>query len=51
MLTGALGLNGLMKHPLHQTLEMTAGVTPLLLLGMPVNVASALALAGVSTLR
>jgi sterol desaturase/sphingolipid hydroxylase (fatty acid hydroxylase superfamily) len=39
------GLNGLMKHPLHQTLEMTAGVLPLLLLGLPVRVASALALA------
>jgi len=38
------GLNGLMKHPLHQTLEMTAGVVPLLLLGLPVGVASALAL-------
>ncbi|MGP3918834.1 sterol desaturase family protein [Nonomuraea sp. 10N515B] len=39
------GLNGLMKHPLHQTLEMAAGVAPLLLIGMPVQVASALALA------
>ncbi|WP_328996508.1 sterol desaturase family protein [Kribbella sp. NBC_01245] len=39
------GLNGLMKHPLHQTLEMTAGVIPLLLIGLPVSVASALALA------
>lgn len=39
------GLNGLMKHPLHQTLEMTAGVIPLLLIGLPVPVASALALA------
>jgi sterol desaturase/sphingolipid hydroxylase (fatty acid hydroxylase superfamily) len=39
------GLNGLMKHPLHQTVEMTAGVTPLLLLGLPVEVATALALA------
>ncbi|GAA4056252.1 sterol desaturase family protein [Actinomadura miaoliensis] len=39
------GLNGLMKHPLHQTIEMTAGVTPLLLAGLPVDVASALALA------
>ncbi|WP_431933552.1 sterol desaturase family protein [Nonomuraea jabiensis] len=39
------GLNGLMKHPLHQTLEMSAGVAPLLLIGMPVQVASALALA------
>ncbi|MFI9836201.1 sterol desaturase family protein [Nonomuraea sp. NPDC051941] len=39
------GLNGLMKHPLHQTLEMSAGVAPLLLIGMPVQVASVLALA------
>ncbi|MBE1565066.1 sterol desaturase/sphingolipid hydroxylase (fatty acid hydroxylase superfamily) [Nonomuraea africana] len=39
------GLNGLMKHPLHQTLEMTAGVAPLLLIGLPVQVASVLALA------
>ncbi|MEU8895601.1 sterol desaturase family protein [Nocardia sp. NPDC048505] len=39
------GLNGLMKHPLHQTLEMAAGVTPLLLLGLPVSVAAALSLA------
>ncbi|WP_035696666.1 sterol desaturase family protein, partial [Glycomyces tenuis] len=39
------GLNGLMKHPLHQTLEMTAGVVPLVLAGMPVTVAAALALA------
>ena len=39
------GLNGLMKHPLHQTVEMAAGVAPLILIGLPVNVASALALA------
>ncbi|MCP2288889.1 sterol desaturase family protein [Nocardia amikacinitolerans] len=39
------GLNGLMKHPLHQTLEMTAGVTPLLSAGIPVPVAAALSLA------
>ena len=39
------GLNGLMKHPLHQTVEMAAGVTPLILIGLPVNVASVLALA------
>lgn len=38
------GLNGLMKHPLHQTVEMTAGVFPVLLLGLPVSVAAALAL-------
>jgi sterol desaturase/sphingolipid hydroxylase (fatty acid hydroxylase superfamily) len=34
-----------MKHPLHQTVEMAAGVAPLILIGLPVNVASALALA------
>ena len=39
------GLNGLMKHPLHQTVEMTAGVLPLILVGLPVGVASTLALA------
>lgn len=39
------GLNGLMKHPLHQTVEMAAGVAPLILIGLPVDVASALALA------
>jgi sterol desaturase/sphingolipid hydroxylase (fatty acid hydroxylase superfamily) len=39
------GFNGLMKHPLHQAIEMTAGVAPLLLVGLPVDVASALALA------
>ncbi|MGF0315646.1 sterol desaturase family protein [Nocardia fluminea] len=44
-LTRFYGLNGLMKHPLHQTIEMTAGVTPLLLIGIPVPVAAALSLA------
>lgn len=39
------GLNGLMKHPVHQTLEMAVGVLPLVLLGMPAPVASALAFA------
>ncbi|MGW4766624.1 sterol desaturase family protein [Nocardia sp. NPDC004278] len=38
------GLNGLMKHPLHQTVEMAAGVAPLILIGLPSNVAAALAL-------
>ena len=37
------GLNGLMKHPLHQALEMAGGVAPLIVLGMPVQVAGALA--------
>ncbi|MEU3725028.1 sterol desaturase family protein [Streptomyces sp. NPDC031705] len=39
------GFNGLMKHPLHQSLETLGGVTPLLLLGMPLDVASVLAFA------
>jgi sterol desaturase/sphingolipid hydroxylase (fatty acid hydroxylase superfamily) len=39
------GLNGLMKHPLHQAIEMAAGVAPLILIGLPVHVAGALALA------
>ena len=33
------GLNGWMKHPVHQTIEVGAGVLPLLLLGIPFNVA------------
>ena len=37
------GLNGLMKHPLHQMIEMTAGVLPLLLAGLPQRVAALLA--------
>ena len=37
------GFNGFMKHPLHQTLETSVGLAPLLLLGMPLDVASALA--------
>jgi len=36
------GLNGLMKHPVHQSIEMLAGATPLVLAGMPFNVAAAL---------
>ncbi|WP_161865612.1 sterol desaturase family protein [Pseudomonas yangonensis] len=39
------GLNGLMKHPLHQGLEALAGTLPLLLAGMPVTVAALLAFA------
>ena len=37
------GLNGLMKHPIHQAIEMTAGVAPLLLIGIPQPVAVAVA--------
>lgn len=44
-ITRFYGLNGLMKHPLHQTVEMAAGVAPLILIGLPVDVASVLALA------
>ena len=39
------GFNGLMKHPLHQTLEALAGTAPLLMLGMPEQVAALLAFA------
>ncbi|PTL83395.1 sterol desaturase family protein [Vitiosangium sp. GDMCC 1.1324] len=37
------GFNGLMKHPVHQALEMTVGVLPLVLIGLPEDVATALA--------
>lgn len=33
------GFNGLMKHPLHQGIETASGVLPLLLLGIPFEVA------------
>lgn len=33
------GFNGLMKHPFHQAFELVAGVTPLVLAGMPLDVA------------
>lgn len=36
--TRMYGFNGLIKHPVHQTLETVAGTTPLLLLGMPIEV-------------
>lgn len=39
------GFNGLMKHPLHQMVEALAGTVPLLLLGMPVEVAAVLGFA------
>ncbi|MGW1990897.1 sterol desaturase family protein [Embleya sp. NPDC001921] len=39
------GFNGLMKHPLHQAVETTAGVAPLLLIGLPTPVGAALAFA------
>ena len=37
------GFNGLMKHPLHQMLETAVGVAPLLVLGIPLDVATILA--------
>jgi sterol desaturase/sphingolipid hydroxylase (fatty acid hydroxylase superfamily) len=37
--TRLYGFNGLMKHPLHQLLETLGGTLPLLLLGLPVEVA------------
>lgn len=39
------GLNGLMKHPVHQSIETFAGVLPLLLLGIPQPVAAAVVFA------
>lgn len=39
------GFNGLMKHPLHQLIETTAGTAPLLLIGAPSEVLALLAVA------
>ena len=36
------GLNGLMKHPLHQLFETGVATAPLVLIGLPAEVASAL---------
>ncbi len=33
------GLNGLVRHPLHQTIDMVLGTAPLVIMGMPVDVA------------
>jgi sterol desaturase/sphingolipid hydroxylase (fatty acid hydroxylase superfamily) len=41
--TRSYGFNGLMKHPVSQLFETSVGVLPLVLLGIPANVASALA--------
>ncbi|MBC3437844.1 sterol desaturase family protein [Pseudomonas sp. BW16M2] len=41
--TRLYGFNGLMKHPLHQLAEALGGVLPLLLLGLPQDVAALLA--------
>lgn len=43
--TRMYGFNGLMKHPLHQMLEALGGTLPLLLLGIPLEVAALLAFA------
>lgn len=40
--TRMYGFNGLMKHPLHQAIETAAGTTPLLLIGLPMDVAALL---------
>ena len=37
------GFNGLMKHPIHQAIELAAGSLPLVLLGIPIDVANAVA--------
>lgn len=37
------GFNGLMKHPVHQSIEMAAGTLPLVLVGMAVEIGAALA--------
>ncbi|MEL7303895.1 MAG: sterol desaturase family protein, partial [Pseudomonadota bacterium] len=39
------GFNGLVRHPLHQSLDMIVGTLPLVLLGMPTDVAILLGLA------
>jgi len=36
------GFNGLMKHPVHQAIETLVGTTPLVLMGLPPEVALAL---------
>lgn len=37
------GFNGLMKHPVHQTIEAVSGLVPLWLMGIPPQVAGAVA--------
>lgn len=39
------GFNGLVKHPVHQAIETFAGTLPLILLGLPSNVATVLVFA------
>ncbi len=36
------GFNGLMKHPLHQMFETSIAIAPLVVIGLPANVATAL---------
>lgn len=43
--TRMYGLNGLLKHPLHQAFETICGTAPLVLLGMPFDVAMLLGFA------
>jgi sterol desaturase/sphingolipid hydroxylase (fatty acid hydroxylase superfamily) len=43
--TRMYGFNGLMKHPLHQMIEASAGMAPLLLLGISQQIAAVVALA------
>ena len=35
------GFNGLMKHPVHQAIEALSGMAPLILIGIPISVATA----------
>jgi len=37
-----IGVNGILKHPIHQTIEMAAGILPLIVMGLPQEVAKAL---------
>lgn len=39
------GFNGLMKHPVHQAIEMLAGTLPLLTIGIPTKIAFSLVFA------
>lgn len=39
------GFNGMVRHPLHQTMDMILGTAPLAVFGMPVEVATLLAFA------
>jgi sterol desaturase/sphingolipid hydroxylase (fatty acid hydroxylase superfamily) len=40
--TRMYGFNGLMKHPVHQAVETLAGTAPLLVIGLPMDVAALL---------